>query len=225
MGCTCPLGEASHTGEETLLRETEQSLGFTKIHSGIYNRIISDNSNGSLITEEKLIEAYASLSLSTEFLDSKLIPSHYFYKYLRAGKRDYNISTLVCAAILLGDAEDAQKIQVLFKNYDRTDEEKLENDDIDNLVGDMIKVTNAIIEVAKKMNPNQILLLESYRIVLNSGKEQLGKYLNFILSKTNKEENISLEGLVGAFNDPILRKALNAKGLREVLVQSSAIGP
>lgn len=217
MGCVCLSRNHFTSAEKKYFSPVEDSLGFDSKTSKEIDRILHRNSTHNKISLTQLRIICTMLCFKFESLLN-------FFAYFSNG--DYYLTKkLNCAGILLGKGSQAEKLILLFQNYDIDLSGTLSDSEISIMIDDLLTVACIIIPThafSMQMDDQEL-----GRHVLNLKTIYKGMHRQYLGLLLDNKKEISLTEFEICFQYSVVAKLLCSKDLREYAFQlyMSVIGP
>jgi Ca2+-binding EF-hand superfamily protein len=208
MGC---CAERQKMDIEDKLVNFEHALGFKHLTALDIDRLSHKFSRDFKMTMAQFKVMCQELKINTNSL---------LYEFLmifaNRDKEDFDIQMLTTLGILLASGTEQEKINLLFRNYDKDTSGNLQETELRQMMRDIIDIAieKFCVYAGKKIHENDQLRLEEYRAELVKGKVlMINVYTkNFITDK----ESIEFQEFFCKFNDSDNSVLLNLHRIRTI---------
>lgn len=147
MGCTACKGADLNTLESGVFADFEKNIGFDRLKAIEIDRILHRYSTFLKMSKTQMARAFSEMNLSLENHSD-------FIEWFYDGD-SYMVKRLNCLGIFLGQGDVAEKIKLLFQNFDEDASGTLSFIEIESMVSELIFVSCiAIPSYTLSLHPN-----------------------------------------------------------------------
>ncbi|CAG9334483.1 unnamed protein product [Blepharisma stoltei] len=223
MGCSYGVNIGRISEEEKLVSAAERFLELQDIDPSTYDKEINSQALDNYLSDLQLKHAYKSLGINYSFLKDKKSLLYKFYKSLKVGVVGYKAISLVCLGTWLSNINTKKKAEILYENFNRGCNSSFDPLDQENMIDEMIEVTEAIIKFAQFLYPDSNQQLDNYLKQIISGKDLLRQYLVLLICQNEEDEKFTKKQFICAFRDKTIKKLCSSNGFRELLIECSIV--